>query len=113
METPSSFGGRVRHLRQQAEDLACAELDRLAGLHRGHVWQIENGARENPERETVRGLARVLGCTVGWLLEAEGDAPSAADVAAAVTRARAAREVPDGVNGNSNDIATVEAVSHV
>jgi len=88
--TLTSFGARVRHLRQQVEGLACAELDRLAGLHRGHVWQIESGSRENPERDTVRGLARVLGCTSGWLLEGEGDAPSADVVSAAVGEARKA-----------------------
>jgi len=88
--TLTTFGARVRHLRQQVEGLACAELDRLAGLHRGHVWQIEHDSRENPERDTVRGLARALGCTVGWLLEGEGDAPTAEAIGAAVAEARKA-----------------------
>lgn len=95
----TTFGARVRHLRQQVEDLACAELDRLAELHRGHVWQIEQGFRENPERDTVRGLARVLGCSVGWLLEGEGAAPAADELRAAVERARKA--------GTTNPVAEV------
>lgn len=49
---------------------------------------IETGRRKNIERETARALARVLGCTVGWLLEGEGAEPSAEEVKAAVERAR-------------------------
>lgn len=93
MDNLSTFGARVRYLREQVEELACAELDRLAELHRGHVWQIENGARENPESKTVRALARVLGCSAGWLIEGEGKAPSGRTVRSAVAAARSA--MPD------------------
>ena len=90
MDNLSTFGARVRYLREQVDGLACAELDRLADLHRGHVWQIEDGSRENPESKTVRALARVLGCSVGWLLDGEGKTPSGRTVRAAVAAAREA-----------------------
>ncbi len=78
--------------------MACAELDRLAGLHRGHTWAIEQGSRENPEADTVRGLARVLGCHVGWLLEGEGAVPTAEAVRKAVEAAQS------GQTGASNGV---------
>lgn len=79
-------------------DLTCAELDRLAGLHRGHTWAIEQQTRENPERGTVRGLAAVLGSSVGWLLEGEGEPPTRDEVRAAVESARAAH-APEPATG--------------
>jgi len=53
---------------------------------------IETGRRKNIERGTARGLASVLGCTVGWLLEGEGAPPTPSQVQAAVERARRARD---------------------
>lgn len=38
---------------------------------------IETGRRTNIERDTARALAKALGCTVGWLLEGEGEPPAA------------------------------------
>ena len=103
-DTPSSFGARVAHLRALVpspsdpdEPMSCSQLDRLAGLHRGHVWQIEQGEGANPKAATVVALATALGCTVGWLLAGEGDPPSADDVRAAVAAAqdRAAQPAAD------------------
>lgn len=91
------FGDRVRRLhdivRPTVEDvpgLSNRELDRLAGLHVGHVWQIEEGHRENPTRDTAEGISRALGCTLGWLLAGEGAPPTEGAVRAAVAAARAA-----------------------
>ena len=67
-----TFGGRVRALRLLVPGLSQQLLDRLARLHRGHCWQIEQLRRENTERETVEHLAGVFGCSVGWLLVGEG-----------------------------------------
>ncbi len=68
--------------------MSCSQLDRLTGLHRGHIWQIEQGAAENPKRATVVQIAEACGCTVGWLLAGEGAPPTPEAVRAAVDAAR-------------------------
>ncbi len=86
-------------LRELVPELSQRELDALAGLHPGHVWQIEEGHRENSKRETARGLAHALGSTVGWILEGEGKPPAPAAVLAAIERARAAKQPRTGTEG--------------
>lgn len=86
----NTFSGRLRALRELAE-LDTRELDRLAKRGEGHVSMIETGRRVNPELATVKALADVLGCSLGWLLAGEGEAPTAGEVKAAVNRAD-----PDG-----------------
>lgn len=90
MVTMNPVSERLRDARALA-GISARELDALAGLGAGHTSMIEAGRRPNITADTARGIARVLGCTVGWLLAAEGDAPAAADVLAAVERARAAQ----------------------
>ena len=51
---------------------------------------IETGRRGNPTADTSRALAKALGCTVGWLIAGEGEAPSDDEIGAAVERARLA-----------------------
>ena len=104
----STFGARVRHLRALVPGLEQAELNRLAGLHRGQVWQIEEGHRENPTRESVAGLRRVLGASADWLLFGEGTAPSARRVRAAVEAARAAAPA-DGMPADESSSPIAEA----
>lgn len=67
-----TFGARVAALRTLIPGLSQQRLDAIGGLHRGHTWQIEQGRRENSERETVEAIASVFGCSVGWLLVGEG-----------------------------------------
>jgi len=69
---PQTFGARVAALRALVPGLSQQRLDTIAGLHRGHTWQIERDRRENSERETVEAIASALGCSVGWLLVGEG-----------------------------------------
>lgn len=106
--TPETFGDRVAtlHAELNTDDtkITCAEVDRAAGLTRGHTWQIEEGAEAlrrgvaspwegaatNPKADTVRKLARVLGCSVGYLLEGEGERPTAETIRAAYAAAVAA-----------------------
>lgn len=87
MTTSSTFGQRLRDLRETA-GLSCRGLDSAAGLHFNHVAALER--LDNCQATTARKLAEALGCSVGWLLAGEGEAPSAEDVRAAVERARAA-----------------------
>lgn len=85
----STVGDRVRDLRVRVPGLGPAEVDRLAGLPRGRTWKLEAERHDNPEAATARKLARVLGCTVGYLIDAEGEPPSSETVAAAIESARA------------------------
>lgn len=101
MEPESTFPSRLRDLRTLAE-LESRELDRLAGRSEGHVSMIETGRRPNPELKTARALADVLGCSIGWLLAGEGEAPGLAEVQAAVARARAAAR-PVGAAHTASD----------
>lgn len=87
----TTLAARLRFVRQTQKSLSQATLDRLAGLHRGHVWQIESGDRPNPELRTLLGLSRVLGVSVGWLAAGEAPAcvahPDASSLEAATLRA--------------------------
>ena len=56
------------------------ELARRAGLHEQHLAKVERGNRVRVEAETVRKLARALGCTTDYLLGM--DVPEAVESAA-------------------------------
>lgn len=69
-----NIGARVGSLRQ-TKGWTRAELARRTGLNPTHLWKIEQGHRARVEAETVRRLARALGCTTDYLLGMdEGDA---------------------------------------
>lgn len=85
-----SLSVRLRELRQIAE-ITQREADRLAGIHRGHVWQLEDGGRDNPTTHTLLALARLYGTSLDWLATGEGTAPTPSEVRAAVARARGPR----------------------
>lgn len=87
---PSSLAERVRYLRTLVPDLTQHQLDAIAGLHRGHVWQIEEGNRDNLTDKTLGGLKRVFGVSRDWLADGDGDWPDEDEVRACVGRARAA-----------------------
>jgi len=78
---------RLETLRAIA-DVTRLETSRLAGLSERHCDVIERRRTNNLELVTVTALAKVFGCTVGWLAAGEGDAPDAATVKRAVARAR-------------------------
>lgn len=75
------------------------ELDKLAGLTPCHISLIESGRRPNPESETLRAIASVLGVSLDWLVLGKGDPPRPEDVRAAVERARAAVPAATGTEG--------------
>ncbi len=85
-----SLSARLRALRDVA-GITQREADRLAGVHRGHVWQIEEGGRTNPTVQTLSAFAALFGVSLDWLAVGRGDAPSADAVRAAVELARGQR----------------------
>lgn len=84
---PSSVAERLRFARNLT-DISARGLARLARLQPSHVSLIESGAVANVRVDTLSAIARVLGCSLDWLVNGEGDAPVAESVAAAVDAAR-------------------------
>ncbi len=83
-----SFAERLSKLRNLADGLSNAELDRLSGLRKGHTWALERNPNANPELHTIQTIATTLGCPVGYLASGEGDGPTPAAVQSAVDAAR-------------------------
>lgn len=75
------------------------ELDKLAGLTPCHISLIESGRRPNPESETLRAIAGVLGISLDWLVLGKGETPHEEDVRASVDRARASLPAATGTEG--------------
>lgn len=87
-----TLGQRVAYARKLADKLSARELAGLAGLgSRGHVEGLESGRTDNPTRATIVALAHALGCSSGWLVDGEGDAPTEDAVRLAVEAARASK----------------------
>jgi len=82
----SNVGERLRHARQLA-GISARRLDGLAGTTPGHVSLLESGTRLNLETRTAAKFTCALGISLDWLVNGEGEAPSAVDVAKAVERA--------------------------
>lgn len=95
--TPETIGKRLVYAyrlhpgayRNDADAFSLRELDRLAGVGEGLASQIVGERATNPTIATLRGLAGVLGCSVGWLSDGEGAGPVKAQVVRAVKAARA------------------------
>lgn len=89
---------RVRVCRTMVPELSARELAALAELPPPTVSNIERSDDARPgdriAAKTIVALARVLGTTAEWLMTGEGDAPTAADVTAAIEAARASRSTP-------------------
>lgn len=64
------------------------EVDRLAGRAPGQVALVIARQQRALRDDVVVAYARVLGCTVGWLVGGEGEAPTSEAVLAAVARAK-------------------------
>lgn len=79
---------RLHALRTRA-GLSGRELDRLAAITPNHSGFIERGQIKRAGIGTVERLARVLGCSIGWLASGEGEPPTDDQIAAAVAAARA------------------------
>jgi transcriptional regulator with XRE-family HTH domain len=85
MNETETIGVRLSRLRERAH-LSCYAVDQLAGLQRGHCWQIERG--DNAKVSTIRQLSAALGCSVGYLAAGEGPVPTHQAIRTAVKAAR-------------------------
>jgi len=96
MPTPTTIPARLTYARElySGDDVpSLREIDRLCEprLSLGHTQQIVAGDVRDPGTDTLRRIAVVLGCKVGWLSAGEGAGPSARAVTEAVGKARRAR----------------------
>ena len=89
----STLAERLKWAREAVDEgLSAREVDRVAGLHHGHTWAIESGARTNIESATSLALARVFGVSLDWLLTGSGSVPIMSSVASAFERARSEQD---------------------
>lgn len=85
---PMEFPERLKWARKTAQ-LSQRGLASLAKLKSdAHIRHIESGLIKSVETHTVQAIARVLGCSLDWLLNGEGDEPTEAAILAAVELAR-------------------------
>jgi transcriptional regulator with XRE-family HTH domain len=60
-------GTRIHKLRQQRK-MSQQELARLVGVNQSFISKMESGEQTNPNAETLKRLARALGCTTDYLV---------------------------------------------
>ncbi len=58
--------------------MSASGLDNVAGLTRGHTWQIESGRKPRIELATASKLADALGVSLDWLVDGKGSGPARA-----------------------------------
>lgn len=93
------LAARLRACRTMVPGLSARELGALADLPSPTVSNIERADPARPNEKiaarTLLALARVLGTTVEYLVDGEGETPDPAEVNAAVARARAGKPTTD------------------
>jgi transcriptional regulator with XRE-family HTH domain len=70
-----SITDRLKWARETA-GLSQRRLAKVADLSEAVVRHLEGGTTETIETKTALKLSGALGCSVGWLLAGEGDAPT-------------------------------------
>jgi transcriptional regulator with XRE-family HTH domain len=61
------LGERVAKLRRERK-LSQQELAKRVGVHQSFISKMESGEQINPNAETLKRLARTLGCTSDYLI---------------------------------------------
>lgn len=62
-----TIGDRLKRQRVR-RGYSQTELARLSGVKQSLISRIENGSRDNPSADVLRGLAKALGCTTDYLV---------------------------------------------
>ncbi len=74
MSASAAIGGRIRALRQRLR-LTLDEVASLAGISKPFLSQVERG-RATPSLQSLTGIARALGVTMQYFVEAPSEAKS-------------------------------------
>ena len=91
----SGLARRLKHALKLGQVSARAAAS-LAGISSGAPGQILRGKVRGPSVSTLDPLARVLGCSLDWLVRGEGQGPSSVTVRSAVALAKdAAAGLPE------------------
>ena len=67
-----TMGERLRRQRLQS-GFTQTELAERSGVRQSLISRLENGTRDNPSADTLRRLARALGCTTDYLVGMHDD----------------------------------------
>lgn len=78
-----TFGDRLASARLAKGIASARELDRLAHIAEGYTSLLESGYRKMPGARIALRLAEALGVSVEWLVNGDGDEPSAEEEPAA------------------------------
>lgn len=100
----TTLAERVREARVKS-GISQRELARLAKLSEGYPGHIESGKVEAIGSDIAERLARVLGCSLDWLITGGGRGPSKRQVLEAVAAARdsltSEADAPSAANGDA------------
>jgi|CXWK01.1.fsa_nt_gi hypothetical protein len=83
-DAPSAFGARVQALVERS-GLGWSELDALADLPRGTLWNITHEPGREPRLALVRALRVLFRVEYAWLID--GDGPAARSARRAIREA--------------------------
>jgi transcriptional regulator with XRE-family HTH domain len=70
-----TIGGRLKRQRVR-RGYSQTELAERSGVKQSLISRIENGSRDNPSADVLRGLAKALGCTTDYLIGMHEDEES-------------------------------------
>jgi transcriptional regulator with XRE-family HTH domain len=70
-----TIGDRLKRQRVR-RGYSQTELAELSGVKQSLISRIENGSRDNPSADVLRGLAKALGCTTDYLIGMHEDEDS-------------------------------------
>ena len=73
------FGQKVREIRKQ-RGLSLNDLERLTGVNKGYLSQLENEHQRNPSVHIAKRIAEALGLGLDELLDEEVGAAGAGDL---------------------------------
>lgn len=79
-EAVATFGAKIRELRKKA-GLTLEQLAEMTGSSKSYVWELENKSPPRPSAEKIDRIAKALGVTSDYLMDADADLSTAEDEA--------------------------------
>lgn len=62
------FGNKIKELRKGGK-LSLAKLEKISGVSRSYIWNLENGLNHNPSIEKLSLLSKALGVSIDYFLD--------------------------------------------
>jgi transcriptional regulator with XRE-family HTH domain len=112
MNADEVLAGNIRALREE-KGLTLGELERLSGVSKGYLSQLEGGKASNPSLDSLRKIAAALGVQISDLLgEERGEADGPADRLPRGLREFIAQAEASGQRLTAQDIAVLQALQY-